>query len=548
MKTYLSIAPAPLAAALLASTFITPSVDATRLGLTYHDGDQATNTDTQGAMATDELTGAGRKLSVEPNVNVSSFEGEDMPTGRNLKKKKKKDPCYIGFKFLYELAKDPETRCCDMPQEIYYNLLYPILSPEQKSLIEAECSPDYVRPTCYETGFQLSLWQLLPDGVTDYPVCDGAVISPDPFTDGAPDFLNIIAGYKDSPVIVSKGINLHCEGNDHGGCTFNGGEYQILSLPYLDFGGGVPVPETSGLNIEGFTFTGEMKSQGIDSKFTYSIFLGAACASGCSIQNNVFVDISTPVSGETCKEGYEAIRASPSPLFPFEFVPEFYNTGILDIQLTVENNVFKNIDVGSYPVYAPEGSKKCSFCYYETKETYAVTSLIVNFGQEVNLNSNTFVDVTAQAIYSAVPTEFFVGLYGDSDSPFYVPNSDDVLARYGCPRPNGGPCFAGAIVDNTFKKNHVRYLALVSDSELGESSSFVTFSGNEDECDQTYTGDGYCPMYRVAAPYELREQRLGNNGEPLDNCPEVGSQFCLTQKRVTNLEPREGGCTQLNDP
>ena len=122
-----------------------------------------------------------------------------------------------------------------------------------------------------------------------------------------------------------------------------------------------------------------------------------------------------------------------------------------------------------------------------------------------------------------------------------------MLARYGCPQPSGGPCFAGAIVDNTFNKNHVRYLATLSDSELGESSSFVTFSGNEGECDQTYTGDGYCPLYRVAAPYELREQRLGNNAEPLDNCP-GRSQFCLTQKRVTNLEPREGGCTQLNDP
>ena len=536
MKTCLNIAPASLAAALLASTFITPSVEATRLGLTYHDGDHATNTE-RATMATDELTGTGRKLSVEPDVNTSSFEGKDMPgagIGRNLKKKKKKDTCYIGVKFLQEKAKDPETRCCDMP--LFYGGLFG--DPDFVSqLIGAGCKLGFDRPTCYETGLQISFWQLFTvfgvDQVTDYPVCDGAVISPAVFKDGAPDFDNIVPGFIDSPVIVSiPDLNLHCEGDDHGGCTFNGGEYQILSLPYLDFQGGIPVPDTSGLNIEGFTFTGEMKSQGSDSRFTYSIFLGAAGGS-ISIKNNVFVDISTPVSGETCNEGYEAIRAGPSEIMPF-----VVNIGILDIQVTIEDNVFENIDVGSYPVYAPEGSKKCSFCYYETKETYAATRLIVNLGQEVNLKNNRFEDNTAQAVYSAFPTNrFFVGLYGDSD---------EVLAKYGCPQPDDGPCFAGAIDDNIFKKNDVRYLVILWDSE--DETSTVTLSGNEDECDQTYTGDAYCPLYRVAAPYELSEERLGNGGQPFQNCPEVGSQFCLTQKRVTNLDPRDGGCEELNDP
>ena len=543
MKTYLNIAPASLAAALLASTFITPSVDATRLGLTYHDSD-ATNTDTERAtMTADELI--GRKLNVETDVNASSFQGEDMPgteTGRKLskKKKKKKDTCYIGAQFLIELGEDPETKCCAMPP-LYYALLNPSLSPDQVSLIGAKCST--VRPSRYETGFQISLWQLYSqfsnDGVTDYPVCDGAVISPGLFLpEGVPDFQKIVPGFIDSPVIVSiPGLNLHCEGNDNGGCTFNGGEYQILSLPYLDFQGGIPVSDTSGLNIEGFTFTGEMKSQGSDSKFTYSIFLAAA-GDSISIKNNVFVDISTPVSGETCNEGYEAIRAGPSEIMPF-----VVNIGILDIQVTIEDNVFENIDVGSYPVYAPEGSKKCSFCYYETKETFAQTRLIGNLGQEVNLKSNKFKDNTAQAVYFANPaTKFFVELYGDSDSPLYNPDSAAVLAKYGC---DDQPCFAGAIDDNFFKKNDIRYLVFLWDPN---ETSTVTRSGNEGECDQTYTGDAYCPLYYVAAPYELNKERLGNDGEPLQNCPEVGSQFCFSQKRVTNVEPRSGGCFSLNDP
>src|SRR5210317_1505362 len=100
MKTHLNIAPA----ALLASTFTTPSVAATRLGFTDYDGDHATKT----KKLPDELVGR----------NLSSSK-----SGKGGKSEKNPDPpCYVGPKLLQEKQIDPSARCCDMPPS-YYELL-----------------------------------------------------------------------------------------------------------------------------------------------------------------------------------------------------------------------------------------------------------------------------------------------------------------------------------------------------------------------------------------------------------------------------------------
>ena len=531
MKSHLNIAPA----ALLASTFTTPSVSAARLGFTDYDGDHATKT----KKVSDQLVGR----------NLYSSK-----SGKGGKSEKNSDTCYIGQKFLDELDKDPSARCCLMPPLYYFVLastlgeaggpfLSKLIEEGCKNVIQVPLSPPPERPVCYETAFQISLWGLwtksTSDGVTDYPVCDGTVISPGLLTpSGGLNETSIFAGIIDSPLVVSiPNLNLYCEGDDHG-CTFDGGEYQVLSLPLLpgfpDPAAGTPftlVPDTSNLKIEGFKFTGEMKSGwDLGQGYKYSIYLAAA-GKNMTIKNNVFADVTNPVNETSCRgEGYSAISANPAEKVPFAF-----NTGILDIQVTIEDNIFENIDVGSYPVYAPEDPKKCSFCYYETKETYAESSLILNLGQEVDLKSNTFEKNIANRVYGAFPTEFFLVQYEKDEDA----NTTEVEAKYGC---DDKPCFAGVIEDNMFKKNEVRSLVLLWDSK--NETSTVTLSNNEGECDQTYTGGEYCPLYFVADTYKLLKERLGNDAAPFENC--AGQpQFCFNEKRVTALDPLSGVCEEL---
>lgn len=62
----------------------------------------------------------------------------------------------------------------------------------------------------------------------------------------------ILAGEGDSLVnVLIKGLNLTCPTRD---CTFVGGTYHILATDFI-----FHIPDVSGLNIEGFTFTGVME-------------------------------------------------------------------------------------------------------------------------------------------------------------------------------------------------------------------------------------------------------------------------------------------------
>ncbi len=143
MKTNLNIAPAAVAAALLASTF-TPS-DASRLGHA-----------TKKVTAADEHELIGRKLN-GPAAAPGGSASSDKPDSDT-------DPCYIGAKFLQEYAIDSSTRCCLLPP-LYYGLLLQDDDPDVRALVPLldalgckntvfpPTSPTE-RPDCYEYGSQ----------------------------------------------------------------------------------------------------------------------------------------------------------------------------------------------------------------------------------------------------------------------------------------------------------------------------------------------------------------------------------------------------------
>ena len=425
--------------------------------------------------------------------------------------------CYFGLDYMVKkypdfpnspFNPDPNVTCCAMPI-FYYNIALLFFADFFGDFDDAFIFISFMlatgcsitRPDCYSTGTQMTFWQLQSrqpgsgDDVTDYPVCEGAVISPGEFFTGATqddtNFVEFVLGFEDSPVVVSiPGLHLHCPSGD---CTFNGGQFQIASFAELPFG---PVFDISGLTIEGFTFTGNMTSlPNVFDQNKYSIFLEAP-GTNVLIENNVFRDIINPIGdGDDCNvyREYTAVR-SQGP------------TGSdRALQVTIENNVFENIDVGSYPIYA-NNPKDCDLCFEETNMRYAKqASFIVNRGQEVNLVGNVIKKVLAGELY------------------FGFPSNRDCEEN----------CYRATISGNTFYKNVVNSLVTLIKPEYAD----VSFDNNQGECKQSYTGGMYCPVRRRVKDdfFELTGaiKEFEDQMSPLENCD--GTKFCISENRASML-------------
>ena len=488
-----------LAVLLAATTFASPSAAARLKHLREGEGDLKLK-----KPMDDEL--GDRRLADDIDVASMMAELNSVPEIALLHEKRKaKDspsppPCYIGDEFLNRKLgnevydPDPNVICCDMPPSYYDTLEYKY-EIIKNLLTQAGCPPVTKRPACYSTGTQISFWQLQsradPDDVTDYPVCPGVVISPgEDFFDASGVDASVL-GFLDSPVFVSiPGLTLTCPTKD---CAFNGGQIQILANgvdPYQDW----IVEDISGLLIEGFTFTGTMPMQFMSPFLPFSAASIAILTngSGISIEDNVFKDISHNVLEDKIEFGECGHHLGYVAVIAMDYSEGYYSIGQ---QVTIENNVFENIDTGTYPVYA-NNPKDCNFCYEETKTKYPIASLIKNFGQEVNLVDNTFKNVVAQDLYSA--REF---------------GGEPVQYQYNA-----------TISGNVFHKNSVHaLLTLVDPDPLG-----VSIVGNEGECKQKYTGGAYCPVRM----YEYGDFQYGSGSWPhYESCD--GSSFCYTEKRAS---------------
>eukprot|EP00986_Skeletonema_menzelii_P004771 scaffold1675_cov146-Skeletonema_menzelii.AAC.3 len=378
----------------------------------------------------DELN--GRRLAGDIGIASMMAELNSVPEIAILRGKKKKDSspqCYIGLEFLDRLAEDPDAICCDMPP-VYYESLEQAannVNSGMGTLIKGEL-------------------ELVCPATTTRPAC------------------------------YSTGIQINC--------AFNGGQFHILSYATFNFilGPGVDVDDISGLTIEGFTFTGTMTTTpNLDSQMTGSIYLGAP-GINASIKNNVFKKISTPIQdGKFCDfpKGYNAVYVEPT-----SYVGENL------FEVTIENNVFENIDTGTYPVYARNNPKDCNlFCYEQTKTKLPVSSLIVNIAHEVNLVGNTFKNVVAQELYFA----------------------------------SGGS--KSTTENNVVYKNSVHALFTL----VNPKQQDVSFVGNEGECNQRYTGGRFCPVRLVG----VGDFPIYHDGDPYENCD--GSKFCYTENRVSRM-------------
>ena len=569
-------------ALLAATTFAAPSAAARLKHLREGEGDLKKFE----KKSMDELLKDVRRLADADDIDFANFANVDVASmmeefkgsipdiefhhkgSSSSSNDEDEDPspqCYIGVDFLekkfpgWSLASldntdnpDPNVICCAM-SDVYYSNLFSLLKLLEDFGLIPSGSPEKIlkllyfgghcsttRPPCYSTGTQMTFWQFHTaiydfDGETDYPVCEGAVISPGEFFIAAPppdntNFAEFVLGYLDSPVVVSiPGLHLHCPSED---CTFNGGQFHIASFAELPIG---TVDDISGLTIEGFTFTGTMTSapNEVDQN-KYSIFLGAP-GTNVVIENNVFRDIINPIEdGVNCNvtREYTAIHAqepvrpepepetdsvpSSSPSSSPSFVapssqPSMSPSGFdRALQVTIENNVFENIDVGSYPVYA-NNPKYCDLCFKETNMRYANPgSFILNQGQDVSLVDNTFKKNVANELYYAMPIDI-----------------DDC----------GGNCYKATIRGNTFYKNVVVSIITLIKPENAD----VSFDGNEGECKQSYTGSMYCPVRRFNDEegfdfFDLLRKGFRpfqNEMSPLENCD--GTEFCFSENRASML-------------
>ena len=483
-------------ALLAATTFAAPSTAARLKHLREGEGDLKNLEKSTDDIDIDvDLTSTVPDIAFHHGGSSSSSNDEDSP-----------DPlCYIGGTLLAKQASGADAICCDMPP-LYYNFLPPAVVD---MLEDAGCKTGTAstRPACYSTGTQITFWLFWSksvDGVTNYPVCEGAVISPGDFFTGGNEtnpetnFEAFVNGALDGPVVVSiPGLHLHCPTED---CTFNGGQFQIVSFPKLSplEGPLASVNDISGLTIEGFTFTGTMTS--LPNEFNqnkYSIFLEVP-GTNVIIKNNLFKDISNPIEdGIDCNvyREYTAVHAQEPDDPPFQ--P--YET----LQVSIENNVFEKIDVGSFPVYA-DNRKDCNLCFKETKMMYSKpASFIVNKGQEVNLVGNVIKKNTAHELYFALP-------------------SDSACEEN---------CYKATISGNTFWKNDVNSIITLIKPEYAN----VSFDNNEGECDQRYTGGMRCPVRRREKDdffdLSLAVTAFEVKMSPLENCD--GSKFCYSENRAS---------------